>query len=82
MKFLLWFAIGFAVIWLLRGKKPHLKADAGQQSSAAPDRIIGAAEPMVRCMHCDIYLPTSETVLSASGDVFCCEEHRSKHLSR
>jgi hypothetical protein len=43
MKFLLWFAIGFAVIWLLRGKKPHLKADAGKQSSAATDRIIGAA---------------------------------------
>lgn len=70
MKFLLWLAIGFAVIWLLRSKKPHVTTDATRHDSVA--------EPMVRCVQCGVFLPASEVLLNASGDAFCCEEHRSR----
>lgn len=76
MKFLLWLAIGFAVIWLLRSKKPHVTTDATRHDSAAGGKR--AAEPMVRCVQCGVFLPASEVLLNASGDAFCCEEHRSR----
>lgn len=71
MKLLLWLAIGSAVIWLWRSKKPHVEAGATSGKSVA--------EPMVRCMHCEVYFPASEAVVNSSGNVFCCEEHRSRH---
>ncbi len=80
MKFLLWLAIGFLVIWLLRSKKPHVNTGAAKRESAGSDQR-DTAEPMVRCMQCGLYLPASEVVLNASGDIFCCEEHRSKQFS-
>lgn len=81
MKFLLWLAIGFAVIWLLRGKKKHPHTDAGQRGKADPGRHDGNSEPMMRCAHCGVYLPASEAILISSGEIFCCEEHRGKHVS-
>lgn len=75
MKFLLWIAIGFAVIWVLRNKKSQVKSGAAKPRETVrgkPD----ATEPMVRCAQCGIYLPESEALHNASGDVFCCEEHR------
>lgn len=35
----------------------------------------GPAERMVRCAHCGVNLPQSES-LAADGKYFCCEEHR------
>jgi uncharacterized protein len=80
MKFLLWLAIGFAVIWLLRSKKQQIHTETSQHRRAAPsDRREIGTERMVRCVHCDLYLPASEAISNSSGQVFCCQEHRSKH---
>ncbi|MBY0577849.1 MAG: hypothetical protein K2P57_02255 [Burkholderiales bacterium] len=36
-------------------------------------------EDMVRCAHCGLYQPRSESV--ASGSLFfCCDEHRQLHV--
>lgn len=34
-----------------------------------------AVENMVRCAHCGVHLPKSESIL-ADGKFFCCVEHR------
>lgn len=61
------FAIA-AVIYLLL--KSYRKADpAGKQTSA---------EDMVRCAHCGVHLPVSESV--REGDLyFCSAAHRDAH---
>ena len=71
MKLLLWLAISLAVVWLWRNKKPHVEAGVASGKSTV--------EPMVRCVQCEVYLPASEAVVNSSGNVFCCEEHRSRH---
>jgi uncharacterized protein len=34
---------------------------------------------MVRCIHCGVHLPRSESITS-EGKFFCSEEHRRLHL--
>lgn len=80
MKFLLWAALVFvAVKWLLRSKKPPMQTDLHQDRRVRGTRR-DRAELMVPCAHCGVYIPQSEAVLSASGAVFCDEEHRRRHL--
>jgi uncharacterized protein len=70
MRLLLWAAIAFVlVVWALRSKKP---ASSSSQDSSKPD----AAEAMLKCVHCGIHIPSSEALITKSGVVFCCEEHR------
>jgi len=38
-----------------------------------PDQTV--AEDMVRCAHCGVHLPKSESIL-AGGNFFCGAEHR------
>lgn len=66
MKLLFWLVIVFAVIWLLRNKKNQ----AGK-----------GTETMVRCAHCGVYVPASESIVAVSGAVYCSEEHRLQHAS-
>jgi uncharacterized protein len=40
-----------------------------------PQQDNPAAEDMVRCAHCGVHLPKSESIL-AGGNFFCCAEHR------
>jgi uncharacterized protein len=53
------------VYWLLKSynKKPAQKTEAK------------VTEDMVRCSHCGVHLPKSESILSG-GDFFCSEAHR------
>jgi uncharacterized protein len=44
-------------------------------AGAASPRPAPAAEDMVRCAHCGVHLPRSESV-AAGADLFCSEEHR------
>lgn len=37
-----------------------------------------AREDMVRCAHCGLHQPRSESIASG-GLYFCCEEHRNQH---
>ena len=40
-----------------------------------PQQDNPVAEDMVRCAHCGVHLPKSESIL-AGGNFFCCAEHR------
>jgi uncharacterized protein len=40
-----------------------------------PKQDNPVAEDMVRCAHCGMHLPKSESIL-AGGNFFCCAEHR------
>ena len=40
-----------------------------------PKQDNPVAEDMVRCAHCGVHLPKSESIL-AGGNFFCCAEHR------
>jgi len=41
----------------------------------APPQDNPVTEDMVRCVHCGVHLPKSESIL-AGGRFFCCAEHR------
>lgn len=82
MKLLLWLMLIVVVLYLLQGKKKSAAADRRPPSGRAdmprpPDHA--AAELMVRCDHCDLYLPASEAVTNARGLTYCCQEHRALH---
>lgn len=51
-----------------RGKTP------GAVLRGQPDPTLGAAEEMVRCAHCGIFLPRSEALLK-SGKTWCSNTH-------
>jgi len=75
MKLLLWGAIGFIVVmWLLRGKSAAVRASG----SRAPNPAL-EGEAMVKCAHCGLHVPASESIAAGSGMVFCSEEHRLRH---
>ena len=42
---------------------------------AAGDKAGPAAEQMVTCSHCGLYLPQNEAI-AEGGEFFCCAEHR------
>ena len=69
MKYLLWFAF-LAAVWWLWSKR---RAGGGEDAS---ERHDPAAEKMVTCAHCGVYLPESEGVMEGER-VYCCEAHRS-----
>jgi uncharacterized protein len=62
--------IAYAII------KSHLKkVDRTRNDSSTRD------EDMVRCVHCGVHLPRSESVMS--GDLFyCTPDHRRLHQSK
>ena len=61
--------IVFALLWLLR------RALARQHKGDAPPQAPGEAKgDLVRCAHCGVNLPKSES-RSAGGRHYCSEEH-------
>jgi uncharacterized protein len=58
-------ALVAVVYWLLKSysKKPPQKTETK------------VSEDMVRCSHCGVHLPKSESIL-AGGDFFCSDAHR------
>ncbi len=48
------------------------------RGSAAATKPPGKGEDMVRCHHCGVHLPRSES-LGSDGQSFCSEEHRRLH---
>jgi uncharacterized protein len=44
-----------------------------------PQQDVTVAEDMVRCAHCGVHLPKSESIL-AGGNFFCGAEHRDAYL--
>lgn len=61
------------VYWIVASYKRNVQ---NQQKPRQPQS--GAAEDMVRCAHCGVHLPRSESVTSR-GEFFCSDEHRRLH---
>lgn len=57
--------------WLL--KDHHRKAHRDQRP-----RWAGGAEDMVRCAHCGVHLPRSESI-TTRGAFYCSVEHQRQH---
>ncbi|HEY8101534.1 MAG TPA: PP0621 family protein [Burkholderiaceae bacterium] len=72
MKFLIWAVIGYFVVsWFLRSRNISKRMDE-------PKRNDNHVEPILQCAHCGLHVPASEAVVTPSGAIFCCEEHRGK----
>ena len=67
MKYLLLIALFFVVLWALR--KVQTPRSAGQPPASRKP------EHMVKCAHCGVNQPVSESILT-KGRYFCCAEHR------
>ena len=52
-------------------------ARRGQQGSK-PECSVKSNEDMVKCAHCGVHMPISESTLS-KGNYFCSNEHRLMH---
>ncbi len=73
-KILLIVVVFALVYFIVRGYTRALVRDKTE------DRSVKGDEDMVRCCHCGVHLPRSESL--GSGDVnFCSEEHRRLHGS-
>lgn len=68
MKYLLWLGV-IAVVWWIWSKR-QAAGSARPVQKPTPD-----AERMVRCAHCGVYLPASDSIADA-GEVYCSEAHR------
>jgi uncharacterized protein len=70
-RLILLFALVAIVYWLFKSyRKPP-------QKTAQPE----TSEEMVRCAHCGVHLPKSESIL-AGGEFFCSASHRREHSNR
>jgi uncharacterized protein len=71
IKFLL-LALGIWIVYrIVKSYGRSLKRDE------APPQSQGG-EDMVRCAHCGVHLPRSESIVS-QGEFFCSNEHRQLH---
>ena len=74
MKYLLLIALFFVVLWALR------KAQSSRSGVQAPP-ASRVPEQMVKCAHCGVNQPVSESILT-QGHYYCCEDHRHVAESR
>ena len=68
---LIFLVLAVAIVWAVL--KSHAKSRARGQAPRSP-----APEDMVRCLHCGVHLPRSESHASG-GDFFCSEDHLRLH---
>ena len=67
-RFILLVVALFILIWLVRS------ALAGRRRGGAPQAPGPEQGELVRCAHCGVHLPRSES-RSADGRLYCSEEH-------
>ncbi len=67
--------MGRIVFFLLLAAIAWIAYKSWRRSAAGGERPAPGAEDMVRCAHCGVHVPRSESV-SAGSDFFCSEEHR------
>jgi uncharacterized protein len=76
-KTLFWIAVFFGVLLVSRflshqAAKKRFRGEQGRPS--AKPSPLPASEAMVRCTHCDVFLPRSEALL-IQGETWCSEAH-------
>lgn len=64
-KLVFYLLLAALIYWLVRARHSSQKKDKS---------FAEVSEDMVRCAHCNIYLPKSESI-SQRGEYFCCKEH-------
>ena len=79
MKYILWIVLGLLLAyWVLRRYRRGLGGGGGgADARPAP----GAGEDMVRCAHCGVHLPRSESI-TTQGSFYCSPEHQREHQPR
>jgi len=76
-KILLLIAVGAAVYFIVRGYARSVSRSDAVKQAPGPGT---ASEDMVRCEHCGVHLPRSESK-HERGAFFCSDEHRRLHES-
>lgn len=76
-KTLFWIAVFFGVLLLSRflshqAAKKRFRRE--QEPPPAASNPLPHSEAMVRCAHCEVFLPRSEALLT-QGDTWCSEAH-------
>ncbi|WP_425394007.1 PP0621 family protein [Candidatus Propionivibrio aalborgensis] len=74
MRNLILIVLLFVVFWILRRA---LSSRSGRQAS----QTTSAPEMMVKCAHCGVNQPISESILT-NGRYYCCSTHRHEAESR
>ncbi|MFZ4535124.1 PP0621 family protein [Propionivibrio sp.] len=74
MKYFFLIALFFVVLWLWR------KAKASRAGGESPP-VSRTPESMVKCAHCGVNQPVSESILT-NGHYYCCPAHRHEAESR
>jgi uncharacterized protein len=73
MSRLLFLAVIAAVVyWLLKSYRTQLPKDEEPSEKT---------EDMVRCVHCGVHLPKTESIL-AGNEYYCSEAHRRAHMDK
>jgi len=72
--------IAALVYWLLKARSSEEIEDSNKSTEDSNEERVSpkALEEMVRCVHCGVHLPRSESVTS-QGEFFCSNEHRLEH---
>lgn len=72
--------IAALVYWLIKARSSEETEDTHENDKGDTEEKVSpkALEEMVRCVHCGVHLPRSESVTS-QGDFFCSNEHRLEH---
>ena len=82
MSRLLFLAVIIVVIyWLLKSFRKQLPLDDSPKESDRGEAASGQTEDMVRCVHCGVHLPKSESIL-AGGEFYCSKAHYNSHTEK
>ena len=70
LKWILFIVIGYLILQYWK------RQQAPRPGPRTGGRRRPAVERMVACKYCDVHLPESECIRDASGQPYCCEDHR------
>lgn len=69
--------IAVLVYWLIKTRSSE-DTENLEDNSSEENTTSKSLEEMVRCAHCGVHLPRSESITS-QGEFYCCNDHRLEH---
>ena len=78
-KLIFFLIIAVLVYWIIKTRTPEETENPEAEDDTAENATPKSLEEMVRCAHCGVHLPRSESVTS-QGAFFCSNDHRLEHL--